>query len=538
MRIACNRSYWNMVWLGMDIRLSASDEAMITDAKRTAENVFILTNDYFSWDKELERSKAQDKGRLLNAIWFIMNNDRVEQAEALHRVKYMILDLEADYLFKKAKVLENPNVPAPVRRWLEVTAASIGSYHYWAATCPRYNNWNSPTRLPAPDQVSFPQLIGLALEQSLPTGSNRSLDASTVPRCSTEGGASVETTITTPGDSSGGDKTATTQVFSPTAIVNVFEDEHTMVTAPSEYISSLPSKGVRSMLFHAVNMWLDIPSGIMNTITAVVNDLHTSSLILDDIQDSSPLRRGHPAAHKVFGTAQSINSATYLYVKATTKIHNLGNPQMMAVFLEELHSLFVGQGMDLDWTFSSQVPTIDQYLDMVSKKTGGFMRMIARLCLLAAPHPEDVTDDFRTALEELAETLGKFFQIRDDYMNLASSDYSDQKGFAEDLDEGKFSYPLLLALSEGTPKPVKDRLLGILRESKGCAKTLEAKKYMIALMEKVGAIEKTRKLLIEMERDIEGMIARLEEMSGVKNALMRVLLISLSIANSTEACKR
>ena len=96
----------------------------------------------------------------------------------------------------------------------------------------------------------------------------------------------------------------------------------------------------------------------------------------------------------------------------------------------------------------------------------------------------------------------------------------------------------LSIFGEGNPKPVKDRLLGILRESRGSAKTLEAKKYMIALMDKVGAIEQTRKLLIDMEREIKVMIAGLEEMSGVKNSLMRVLLLSLSIADSAEACKR
>ncbi|KAK4228108.1 isoprenoid synthase domain-containing protein [Podospora fimiseda] len=209
----------------------------------------------------------------------------------------------------------------------------------------------------------------------------------------------------------------------------------------------------------------------------------------------------------------------------------------MSAFLEELASLFIGQGQDLEWTFNlAHIPSIDEYLDMVPKKTGGFMRMIVRLCLLVGP--DSVADKFRATLEGFAETLGKFFQIRDDYMNLSSGEYSNQKGFAEDLDEGKFSYPLILASNTSGNKQVRHRLMGMLRVSRGESRSVEEKKYMIGLMEKVGAIKDTRKVLIEMEGEMEKMIERLEVESAIKNSLMRVKVVSLSVAGSGEGCRR
>ncbi|KAK4228107.1 isoprenoid synthase domain-containing protein [Podospora fimiseda] len=121
-------------------------------------------------DKELEQTKIRsEKGRICSSIWFIMHNEGLEEPEARQRVKKMILDLEANFLRQKSAILQDTNVPANVRRWLEAVGAAIGGYHYWAATCPRYNDWHSPARLPPPDQVDISDLIGLTMDQLIPT---------------------------------------------------------------------------------------------------------------------------------------------------------------------------------------------------------------------------------------------------------------------------------------------------------------------------------------------------------------------------------
>lgn len=80
--------------------------------------------------------------------------------------------------------------------------------------------------------------------------------------------------------------------------------------------------------------------------------------MLDDIEDASPVRRGHPAAHIVFGTSQTINSATFLYAKCLESALNLSK-EAVACFSEELCQLHIGQSHDLYWTYHCKVGRAD-----------------------------------------------------------------------------------------------------------------------------------------------------------------------------------
>lgn len=87
---------------------------------------------------------------------------------------------------------------------------------------------------------------------------------------------------------------------------------------------------------------------------------------LDDIEDSSDLRRGHPATHTVFGAASTINSANSLLVDVMNDVLQLNNPNCMKIVMEELHNLFIGQSWDLHWTQQFQCPSEVEYLEMIS----------------------------------------------------------------------------------------------------------------------------------------------------------------------------
>ncbi|KAK4184402.1 isoprenoid synthase domain-containing protein [Podospora australis] len=543
------RSFWNILLFSMDMRLSPTDEAMVAELKEIATWQLALTNDYFSWQREQEQAINQGDGRIMNSVWFMMSQHNVSESESLERVKTLILESEAEYLLKKESLLQSTHLPSHVRRWIEVCAVVMGSYHYWCSTCPRHNDWHSaPPNMPE-HIVDITGLIGLASispRNAIGIPSPMS-DSVQTPNTASHVRDRVCSRVKRPLDideyqrnpstmkQMEGARRASEKGIEHTTLPETLSDKSLVpITAPIKYLSSLPSKGVRTMLFKALNTWLDVPPSTLTTLTDVVNNLHTSSLMLDDIQDNSPLRRGSPSAHKIFGTGQTINSASYLYTQATAGIHKLNNPAMMTVFLEELQHLFVGQSWDLYWTFHSKVPTCNEYLEMVSKKTGGFLRMIMRLCLLATTNfSQDDNEDFIHLLSQFTNDMGIFFQVRDDYMNLVSADYSSQKGFAEDLDEGKLSYPLILAITDGSDQS-GDQLLGILRESKGAQKTTETKRYLIKLMEDAGALRKTLEFLIQLERDMEARISKLEVMVGVNNPLLRVLVKTLSVAHLGE----
>ena len=107
---------------------------------------------------------------------------------------------------------------------------------------------------------------------------------------------------------------------------------------------------------------------------------------VDDVEDSSLLRRGNPVAHSIFGTAQTINSANYVYFLALQQLTALPHANFaIQIFTEELLMLHRGQGMDLFWRDTLTCPSEDDYLEMVSNKTGGLFRLAIKLMQAESP---------------------------------------------------------------------------------------------------------------------------------------------------------
>jgi geranylgeranyl diphosphate synthase, type III len=134
---------------------------------------------------------------------------------------------------------------------------------------------------------------------------------------------------------------------------------------------------------------------------------------IDDIQDDSKLRRGEPVAHLVFGAAQTINSANYTYFQAMEELYKLKKPACaIRIFMEEMLNLHRGQGMDIFWRDTLTTPTEEEYLKMVSNKTGGLFRLALRMMMTVSSTQHDVLP--------ISEIIGRLFQIQDDYRNLCS----------------------------------------------------------------------------------------------------------------------
>jgi geranylgeranyl diphosphate synthase type 3 len=100
---------------------------------------------------------------------------------------------------------------------------------------------------------------------------------------------------------------------------------------------------------------------------------------IDDVEDSSLLRRGVPVAHSIFGIPQTINSANYVYFCGLKELLKLKSASAIDIYTDELINLHRGQGMDLYWRDSLTCPTEDEYLAMVSDKTGGLFRLAIKL---------------------------------------------------------------------------------------------------------------------------------------------------------------
>lgn len=130
------------------------------------------------------------------------------------------------------------------------------------------------------------------------------------------------------------------------------DEKEKVARGPYDYVASEPGKGFRTTLLKCFNAWLNVRQESLTVISNAINMLHTASLLVDDIQDNSDLRRGRPVAHHIFGEAQTINSANYVYFLALNELMKLNNPEAIDIYTTEMMYLHRGQGMDLYWRVS------------------------------------------------------------------------------------------------------------------------------------------------------------------------------------------
>ncbi|KAF4613303.1 hypothetical protein D9613_011203 [Agrocybe pediades] len=116
---------------------------------------------------------------------------------------------------------------------------------------------------------------------------------------------------------------------------------------PFRYITSNPGKEIRGKLIEAFNLWLNVPSEKLQVIAKIVNMLHAASLMVDDIEDDSQLRRGNPVTHKIYGVPQTINTANYVYFLAYQELFSLRGSDTSEKAGKALHALVTGNSIFL-----------------------------------------------------------------------------------------------------------------------------------------------------------------------------------------------
>ncbi|KAL3432335.1 isoprenoid synthase domain-containing protein [Aspergillus tetrazonus] len=463
---------------GMGILLSKDEQRMVEPLVKPCYAALGLANDYFSFDIEWEE--------------FLREGDTTTMTNA-------------QYLRNVEEFAAGPGKERPhLLEYLKAEGYQIPGNVAWSLRCPRYHPelCETAAALIREDQMT-----------------------STVAKYPTSADERPGARSRSASDSDLSDA-------SPTFWSEYSRSSHLL--GPAEYISSLPSKGVREAFIEGLNVWLVLPDHRVNELKSIAQTLHNASLMLDDIEDHSPLRRGRPATHTIFGAEQTINSANYLLIDAMQKVRALDDPVCLDIYLEEMHNLFVGQSFDLYWTRQGQCPSEEEYLAMVRQKTSGLFRLLTRLMAQIAPVQRGYCRLDRR-LSSLSDTLGEFFQIRDDYKNL-SSEYTGQKGFCEDLDECKFSFPLIHALNT---QPKNVQLRGILQQSRSSGGLdIPLKETVLQHLRDAGSLEYTEKKMQELLERITDGTVDIEKASGVSNWMVRLLihrlkriLIVLSDAN-------
>ena len=131
------------------------------------------------------------------------------------------------------------------------------------------------------------------------------------------------------------------------------------------------------------------------------------------------------------------------------------------------------------WRDDVRCPTEEQYLEMVKDKTGGLFRLAVGLMQAFATTNKD------TDYTSLVNNLALYFQIRDDYINLADEEYMKSKSFCEDLTEGKFSFPIIHCIRSD---PDDTRILSILKKK---TEDIDVKRYAQRLLLEKGSLKYT-----------------------------------------------
>lgn len=243
------------------------------------------------------------------------------------------------------------------------------------------------------------------------------------------------------------------------------------LVAPYKYLEKVPGNKIRTAFMEAFNrLYFGVDNDtLMGEINDLVNILHDSSLLIDDVEDNSEFRRGEVCAHIKFGAPLTINGVCMMYFIAIRKSENLAplftedvklqttiSIAILRIITDEMLNLHHGQGLDIYWRDNldmNNLPSEEEYYEMVMDKTGGLLRLMVKLLLAFVPSKSCHS-------LALASLMGIIYQLRDDYFNLTSDRYSHNKGtVGEDIIEGKMSFPILHCLRSTNDSPLHQALL-------------------------------------------------------------------------------
>ncbi|MFP3984806.1 MAG: polyprenyl synthetase family protein [Candidatus Bathyarchaeia archaeon] len=241
--------------------------------------------------------------------------------------------------------------------------------------------------------------------------------------------------------------------------------------------------------------------------------IHNGTLMIDDIEDQSELRRGKPCTYRMFGLDIAINAGNALYylpllplVKHRNKIHPATLNKIYEVYVKEMINLSFGQAMDIAWHKGlTDADTIyeQDYLQMCAYKTGTLARIAAKIAAILSGASEELIE----RLGHFAEAIGVAFQIQDDVLDLTGREFAEKKGArGMDISEGKRTLMVIHTLRKATSSD-KTRLQKILQMHTNKEKLRDE---AIDILKKYNAIEYAkeyaRKIVKESWNNVEKLL--------------------------------
>jgi octaprenyl-diphosphate synthase len=224
-------------------------------------------------------------------------------------------------------------------------------------------------------------------------------------------------------------------------IRNRLDSDVALVRQVAEYLVASGGKRLRPALLLLACGAAGYREAPRLPLAAVIEFIHTATLLHDDVVDASDLRRGRTTANAAFGNAAAVLVGDFLYSRAFQMMVEIDNMRVMQVLAEATNTIAAGEVMQL---IGSHDPAVDEarYLEVIRRKTAKLCEAAARLAAVLAKEVQ-----FEERLARYGRHVGTAFQLVDDVL-----DYSGDigKSLGDDLAEGKPTLPLIYTMRSGT----------------------------------------------------------------------------------------
>lgn len=268
-------------------------------------------------------------------------------------------------------------------------------------------------------------------------------------------------------------------------IVSQLESKIPLVKQIIEYVLTCGGKRVRPLILLLSARCLSERSTMTIDLAAVIELIHTATLLHDDVVDSSTLRRGHKTAHTIWGSNASVLVGDFLYSRAFQIVVDLKHSTILDIFARATH--YIAEGEILQLVNCNNPDTTEEfYFDIIKRKTAKLFEVAAQLGALTATQ----SDPHVNALREYGMHLGLAYQLIDDALDYSVSAEQTGKNIGQDLADGKTTLPLIHAMNKS-----KGAQLALLRKAieTGSSKKLKEILEIIASTESIQYTTETAK---------------------------------------------
>lgn len=277
-----------------------------------------------------------------------------------------------------------------------------------------------------------------------------------------------------------------------------------LVNQIGEHIVAAGGKRLRPMLLLLAARSLGHAGPDAHQLAAVIEFIHTATLLHDDVVDESDLRRGRKTANALWGNAPSVLVGDFLYSRSFQLMVELDRIEVMRILADTTNAIAEGEVLQL---LHVRNPDTDEaaYLRVIERKTAVLFAAATRLGALLA----GADADLQQRLHDYGMNLGYAFQIADDVLDYSADEADLGKHLGDDLAEGKATLPLIHAIAHSPPE-VAGRLRVVVEQGDATAMP-----EVLAAIDATGSLDYSRARANEYAEAAERALEGLEDNDGV-----------------------